>query len=618
VAPGNDPPGTTAPGNDPPDTTAPGSDTANPATSGGSRRGANRLRQVTQPSAPRSATPLDTLADAHLDDFAILDPVAATFGGLRGHDDRLTDYSPAGHAARADEARRVLRELGGLAPTDPVDTVTRAALTERLELAVRLHEAGLDLADLNNVSSPVQSLREVFDVAPTATEQDWQNVAARLAALPTALAGYRESLLAATAAGRQPAIRQVRAAAAQAGEFAAPGGFFDRFTADPATESAAPVPTALAQRLAAAGRSAAEAYGQLAAWLTDELAPTAGREDAVGREAYGVHARGFLGAEVDVDETYAWGLAELARIEDRMAAIARALAPDATGATTDLIDAGIAVLDADPKRRIEGAEAFRDWMQQLSDTAVADLAREHFEVSEPLRRLVCRIAPSTSGIIYYTPPSEDFTRPGQMWWAVPEGVTSFATWQEASTVYHEGVPGHHLQIGHAAALGDRLNRWRRLGCWVSGHGEGWALYAERLMEELGYLQDPGDLMGMLDMHALRACRVVVDIGVHCRLPAPAEVGGGTWDAEKAWTFLRRHTRVKEAQLRFELERYLGWPGQAISYKVGERVWLDLREQAARRLGPDFDLRAFHRQALDLGSVGLDVLRDAVLTQLGAA
>ncbi|HET9655058.1 MAG TPA: DUF885 domain-containing protein [Kineosporiaceae bacterium] len=566
---------------------------------------------MTHPSGRRTASAIDTVADAHLDAVARLDPVVATFAGLSGHDDRLTDYSPAGHAARAEQSRRVLAELAALSPTDAVDAVTRAAMAERLGLAVEQHEAGLDLADLNNTASPVQSLREVFDVAPTATAQDWTNVRARLAAMPRALAGYRESLLAAVDGGWRPAARQVLATAGQAEEFAGPEGFFAAFTAASGGQDS-PLPAAVAQRIAEDGAAAGQAYAELAGWLRRELLPVARESDAAGRDAYGLYARGFLGTEVDVDETYAWGLEELSRIEDRMAGIARRLDPGATGSTTEVIAAGIAVLDADPARRIEGAEAFRDWMQQLSDTAIEQLGREHFDIAAPLRRLVCRIAPSTSGAVYYTAPSEDLSRPGQIWWAVPPGVTSFSTWQETSTVYHEGVPGHHLQNGHVIALADRLNRWRRLGCWVSGHGEGWALYAERLMEELGHLEDLGDRMGMLDAHALRACRVVVDLGVHCGLGAPQEVGGGTWDADKAWAFLRRHTRIPDPNLRFELDRYLGWPGQAISYKVGERVWLDLRESARARLGEAFDLRDFHRESLDVGSVGLDVLRDAVL------
>ena len=135
------------------------------------------------------------------------------------------------------------------------------------------------------------------------------------------------------------------------------------------------------------------------------------------------------------------------------------------------------------------------------------------------------------------------------------------------------------------------------------------------MEELGYLDDDGDLMGMLDAHALRAVRVVVDIGVHCGLAgARRRWAAGTWDAEKAWAFLRRHTRAPDADFCGSSSTATsGWPGQAISYKVGERAWLDLRDQVRAREGDAFDLRAFHRRALDLGSVGLDVLRSALLS-----
>jgi uncharacterized protein (DUF885 family) len=245
-------------------------------------------------------------------------------------------------------------------------------------------------------------------------------------------------------------------------------------------------------------------------------------------------------------------------------------------------------------------------MQDLSDRAVESLADTHFDIAPPLRRLECRIAPTQTGGIYYTGPSEDLTRPGRMWWSVPRGVDTFRTWQETTTVFHEGVPGHHLQIGRAVVSTDRLNRWRRLGCWVAGHGEGWALYAERLMAELGWLDDAGNRMGMLDAQRFRAARVVIDIGVHCGLTSP---DGGVWDAEKAWVFLQSHCAQAEETLRFELDRYLGWPGQAPSYAIGQRIWQQLRNEM---LGRGLSLKEFHSRALDLGGLPLGVLRSALL------
>jgi uncharacterized protein (DUF885 family) len=278
------------------------------------------------------------------------------------------------------------------------------------------------------------------------------------------------------------------------------------------------------------------------------------------------------------------------------------------------VDEAVAALDAEPARKIAGGEAFRDWMQELADRTIGEMHGRHFDIPEPARRIECMIAPTADGGIYYTGPSEDFSRPGRMWWAVADGVEEFSTWREVTTVFHEGVPGHHLQIAQAVYQKEKLNRWRRLMCWVSGHGEGWALYSERLMEELGYLDDPGDLLGMLDAQMLRAARVVVDLGVHLQLTVPAGTGwheGETWTPELAWEFLRGHVRVEEEMLRFELDRYLGWPGQAPSYKLGERIWLQAREDAKARKGAAFDLKEFHGQALALGALGLDPLQAAL-------
>ena len=115
-------------------------------------------------------------------------------------------------------------------------------------------------------------------------------------------------------------------------------------------------------------------------------------------------------------------------------------------------------------------------------------------------------------------------------------------------------------------------------------------------------------MGLLDGQSLRAARVVIDIGVHCGFEAPAEVGGGDWNYDKAWEFLTTHANQGEAWLRFELDRYLGWPGQAPSYKIGERLWLQLRDEVRQREGDAFDTKVFHRRALDIDGVGPDTMK----------
>jgi uncharacterized protein (DUF885 family) len=194
-----------------------------------------------------------------------------------------------------------------------------------------------------------------------------------------------------------------------------------------------------------------------------------------------------------------------------------------------------------------------------------------------------------------------------MWWSVPEGITEFDTWRELTTVYHEGVPGHHLQCGLATYNSAELNSWRRIN-WNSGHGEGWALYSERLMADLGYLDDPADRLGMLDGQRMRAARVVLDLGVHLGKPKPD--GSGPWTGEYAFEFMAQHVNMNEPFIRFEVNRYLGWPGQAPSYKVGQRMWEQLRDEYVAANGPD--LKEFHRRALAVGSIGLGTLRQTLL------
>ena len=551
-------------------------------------------------------TAIDTIAEAYLDDSVALDPVAATHAGIPGHDHLLPDLRPAWHEECSRLRRRALEALAAAEPVDANDRVTAAALRDQLEAAEELHDADEDLSDLDNLASPHHAIRGVFDLMPTSTAEDWANVVARLGAVPSALHGYVESLRTAARRGHVVPRRQVAAAIAQCADYGRPDGFFGTLAAGARTESG-PLPDTLTAGLTANAAAAAAAYGELATFLSDELMARAPARDAVGRDLYALHSRAFLGTRIDLDEAYDWGQRELASIAGNMGATAREIRRDAS------VDSAIAYLDEAPEYALHSTGALRDWMQATSDAAIDALADRHFDIPAPIRRLECLIAPTEEGGIYYTHPTADLTtRPGRMWWSVPRGETRFSTWKERSTVYHEGVPGHHLQIGQTLYRSDVLNRWRRIGSLVSGHAEGWALYAERLMVELGYLDSPADRLGALDQQSLRAARVVLDIGIHCDLPAPASVGGGSWEYAKAWQFLSAHSRMSEPVLRYELDRYLGWPGQAPSYKIGERYWLQLRDQARAAQGAAFDLKSFHRRALGIGSVGLDVLQGAVL------
>jgi uncharacterized protein (DUF885 family) len=550
---------------------------------------------------------IDDLANRYVADWAPLNPTGATYVGVSGYDDRLDDLSPDGYAARAALTRTVLAKAERMEPATERELVAKDAMVERLTLELARYDAGESTSELNVISSPLHSVRQVFDLMPTVGEEAVANIASRLGAVPAALEDLKRTLRAAADAGHVSSSQQILEVARQCDAWIDPAGddFYHGLVAR--LDAGAPLRSDL-DRYATAATAATAGFAR---FLRDELAPRGRTRQAAGRERYALASQYFLGAEIDLDETYAWGFAELARLEAEMRDVAGVIA--GPGAT---VDEAVAALDADPARRIIGKEAFRDWMQALADKAMADLHGTHFDIPEQVRRIECCLAPTSDGGIYYTGPSEDFSRPGRMWWAVPHGVTEFSTWREVTTVYHEGVPGHHLQVAQTQVRADLLNRWQRLLSWSSGHGEGWALYSERLMDELGYLEDPGDKLGMLDGQAFRAARVIVDIGMHLELPVPADNPfgfhpGEVWTPELGWEFLRAHCRVPEENLRFELNRYLGWPGQAPAYKVGERIWLQAREDARARKGAEFDLRAFHRDALNLGSLGLDPLRRAM-------
>ena len=371
----------------------------------------------------RTRTPLDQVADDFVDTIVRLSPITATGIGAPGHDHELDDFSPAGLAERAEAARAALRQVEAAEVVDDVDRVTAAAMRVRLGLSVELFEAGEDYADLNNIASPLQNIRDVFDLMPTATTDHWEIIAARMGAVPAAVDGYIESLrkAAADADGPFPARRQIDIGIDQARELAGLDGFWATFAAS------AEVPDSLAADLTRGSDAAQAAYKRLAVALS-ALHDRAPEQDAVGRERYQRFSRSFLGATVDLDETYEWGREELAKILAEQDDIAHQLYGD--GTTTP---EAIAKLDADITRQLHGTDALQRWMQETSDAAIEALAGRHFVIPEELRRLECRIAPTQDGGIYYTGPSADFSRPGRMWWSVPPGVETFSTWQEKRT-----------------------------------------------------------------------------------------------------------------------------------------------------------------------------------------
>lgn len=541
------------------------------------------------------------LADEYFADLCELDPILGSEVGIPGTETRLTDFSPAGAASRADLARAALSRLANAAaPTDSRDERCRRLMLDRLNLFADEFETGAHLRPYALLGGPLDDVSAAFDNMPTASDQDWEAIAARLAEVPAAMRGIEASGREGLAQGLYCPPRQVASCIDRldvwAGQPNQPGYF---------GQLAPGAPVSLQPRLVPLVEQASAAISDLAQHLrVDYLPRVEGVPDAVGVERYLLGVRRFLGSTIDLADAYSWGWEELARVEDELRAEAHRVLPGATvaEARSHLDRYGPAA---------HGEAELLAWLQDLMDSTVERLDGRWFDFAPELRRVEAKIAPAGGSTAqYYTQPSKDFSRPGRTWFPLA-GRTRFPLWGEVSTCYHEGVPGHHQQMAQWVLQAPNLSLFQAT-MYLSGNIEGWALYAERLMDELGFLDQPGSRLGYLGAQQFRATRVVVDIGMHCAMPIPRGQPfhpGARFTPELGRAFLGEHSDLPTSHVESEWLRYLGWAGQAICYKLGERVWLTGRDEAHRRQGSAFDLRRWHMNALNQGSLGLDDLAE---------
>jgi len=528
------------------------------------------------------------LSDTYIDQSAAMSPMSCTYLGKDVDQDKLDDFSIAGMAKAATLTREVLKKLQALTPIDEIDRIAKTVMEERLSSSLALHDSQEEHVLWNVLTSPPSNIRSIFELMPKKSEKDFANIASRLIAVELAHKQWISTISEVAKSGKTTAQRQVRGVITQLESYAN-GGYsqmcknFDPDAQFPAIHSAAQV--------------AEKSSAQTAAYLKNEYMAIANPNDAVGAERYAVWSRFFTGAKLDLRATYEWGMADLKAINERMWVLAEQIKPGAKS-LREVAD----VLDHDPRYVIKGKENVIKFLQNFTDAAIKRMDGEFFEIDERIKICEARLAPEGSASApYYNPPSEDLSRPGTTW--IPMlGKDEVSSWHLVSTWYHEAVPGHHLQVATVTIEKERLTRFQRTAAWISGYGEGWALYAERFMNELGAFDEPGIEMGYLSAQALRAARIVVDIGMHLGY---SDFDGNVWNAESSRKLLNEQALLDEAHSRSETDRYLGWPGQAISYKVGERVWMAAREDAKTRLGSAFNMKKFHTYALKIGPMGLD-------------
>lgn len=549
------------------------------------------------------------IADAYTRALASREPFAALALGSEKPDRALADLSPEWLEERYALQGRVLDQLAAL-PADAPDAVLRAALVERLSGDRAMFDTGFTMRMAAGLASPMHLIVEGVEGLVISDDAGGVAVLERLEAAPAAVDEYIRSLVRARELGRQgrfsgtgvASVRQIGLLADQAQGWADD----DYFGGIDRSEGLSPD---LAARADAAAVAMSAALTDLVRFLRDDLLPDAPAEDAMGEAVYDTMVASMLGTPVDLAEVYAFGWSELERLVD----LSRELAGQLGGSGDDPVRSAAALLDADPRYRLEGIDEIVAWLRARVAESADVLGAEAFALPSTIDDVECVVSQASSGVVYYTPAPPDGSVPSRIVWTIPSGVPRAATWQEVTSVHHEGLPGHHLEHTVNRANAD-LHPWQRYLCEVHGYAEGWAHYAEALSDELGLIRDPAERLGMVLGQIWRSVRIVADIGMHTGWPIPPTplTSETVWTPALARTFLEDYAMVEPDLARFEVDRYLGIPGQALAFKVGAKLWMEARDAWRARRGADAPLSDFHREALALGPMGLAPLRDLLL------
>lgn len=522
-----------------------------------------------------------SLADDYLTRLAAFDPAAAALVGAPASP--WPALSPEAVQGRYHLDRSTAASLRGAAAGNPGEERLQKVMVERLEAATALFEIGFTPRLLAPLATPIHQIVIRLEAAPRESDLDRAELARLLEAVPATLADHRATLTWARDRGWVASRRQVGVVATQIrtwlgnGPGAVLAALHASLAADP--ELTGPAGAAMAGFEATAG------------FLERELAPHAPDRDGVGDEEYRVTARAFLGSPVDPAEVAEWGRSQVAELEAKASALADLIEP---GAGLDEVCRHL-----DSVRRI-GRDEVESWLQARIELAIE--AMSGWGLPGDVGDLSCRITESTAGVMFYSPAPPGGGRPGLVRWTM-EG-DSVPAWRQVTTVHHEGIPGHHLQ--HVMAATADLHPWQRHLCHVHGYAEGWAHHAEALAAQLGLVDDPAEQLGFVLGQLHRACRIVADSALHLD-PGPERQAG--WSVPEAVDYLQRVGRLDATTAQFEIDRYLGWPAQALAFRMGARAWDELRAGAEADTGPEFDPVAFYRRTLALGPMGLAPLAD---------
>ncbi len=544
-----------------------------------------------------SMTEVAALADEFVEALFDAEPILPAVLGIPSNREGLRDVGE-----QADEAHRAtllefVRRAEALTATG-ADHVTREVLVAMArgqldQLSARLVE--FSVSDI--FSSPAVELLTVLPMIGIADDEQGRLHLTRLAAIPGYLGQVAERHRAGIAAGRVPVERSVRAAIAH----------LDRYLADPSSDpllrQPAPSDDFAARRAELLEKTVRPAFAAYRAALTDDVVAH-GRPETKpglcwlpdGGATYAALVRAHTTTDRDPDELHETGLAMIRDLAEEYAEIG-----SRKFGTNELSEI-FARLRTDPALRWKDAD-------ELLETARGAIARAEQAAPEwfghiPPQPWVVEPVPAAEAPggppAYYLPPSIDGSRPGTYFANTYEVTERFRQTAEV-VAFHEAIPGHHFQLSTALGLTD-LPLLRRIGDF-NAYIEGWGLYSERLAQEMGLYSDDVALLGMLTTDSMRAGRLVVDTGMHAK----------GWSRQQAVDYLRDNTPMSQVEIESEVDRYIAYPGQALSYMVGRLEIQRVRAEAERSLGERFDIRGFHDVVLGGGALPMSVL-DSVVTE----
>jgi uncharacterized protein (DUF885 family) len=532
-------------------------------------------------------------------------PEFASILGDKRYNDQSSDFSEAALRKDAEETRRFLRRF------EAIDT-TAFSDQEALDkaLMVRMLKENLENYELREWEMPVTQISGVhlfaaqFPSLLTFTAaKDYADYVKRMRAFPKQM----DDTIAAMRKGMHdhlmPPKFLLEKVAAQSAAIAAQEPEKTPF-AQPLESFPAAIPEAERARIRSEFLTAIRdqmlpAYRKFAAFVKDEYAPRGRSEVGMwalpeGVHRYNVRVRQSTTTNLTAEQIHEIGLREVARIEGEMLDVAKRLG------YSDLQSLNKAV-DANPELRAKSREQILDLYRGYIDQMYAKLpqlfgrlpkAKVVVVATEAFRE---KEAPGAE----YQPGAADGSRPGRVEVNTSE-PQSRKTISMESTAYHEGVPGHHMQIAIAQEL-TGIPNFRKHLLGFTSYVEGWALYSERLGKEVGFYQNPWNDYGRLQDEMLRAIRLVVDTGLHAK----------KWTREQVVQFFHDHSAQDEIEVQNETDRYIVWPGQALGYKIGQLKILELREKAKKELGPKFDIKGFHDEVLGAGALPMDVLETRI-------